>query len=124
MQATDSSSSKEELYRWCEQENLTFTRSRSGNINDGAHVEGKNWHIVGQTVGYHRYDTAGELELLNKIWAVQRLLTNHFAPQRKLVSKERNGAKTTKKYDKLITSYQRALADEDTVCATVKTKLT
>ncbi|MCW2131609.1 integrase catalytic domain-containing protein [Arthrobacter sp. VKM Ac-2550] len=56
------------LFRWCEQENLTFTRSRSGNKNDGAHVEQKNWHIVRQTVGYHRYDTAGELELLNRIW--------------------------------------------------------
>jgi hypothetical protein len=37
-------------------------------------VEQKNWHIVRQTVGYHRYDTAGELELLNRIWALQRLL--------------------------------------------------
>lgn len=25
-----------ELFRWCEQEKLTFTRSRSGNKNDGA----------------------------------------------------------------------------------------
>ena len=57
-----------ELFRWCEQEKLTFTRSRSGNKNDGAHVEQKNWHIVRQTVGYHRYDTPGELELLNRIW--------------------------------------------------------
>ena len=46
-----------ELFRWCEQNELTFTRSRSGNKNDGAHVEQKNWHIVRQVVGYHRYDT-------------------------------------------------------------------
>ncbi|SMX99000.1 Integrase core domain-containing protein [Brevibacterium sp. Mu109] len=82
-----------ELFRWCEQEKLTFTRSRSGNKNDGAHVEQKNWHIVRQTVGYHRYDTPAELELLGRIWALQRLLTNHFAPQQKLVAKERHGAK-------------------------------
>ena len=87
-------------------------------------MEGKNWHIVRQSVDYHRYDTAGELELLNKIWALQRLLTNHFAPQQKLVSKERNGAKIRKKYDKPATPYQRAIADEGTVRATVKTKLT
>ena len=31
-----------DLFRWCEAENLTFTRSRSGNKNDGAHVEQKN----------------------------------------------------------------------------------
>jgi hypothetical protein len=35
-----------ELLTWREQEKLTFTRSRSGNKNDGAHVEQKNWHIV------------------------------------------------------------------------------
>ena len=29
-----------------------------------------------QTAGYRRYDTAGELDLLNQIWALQRLLTN------------------------------------------------
>jgi hypothetical protein len=33
-----------EPLRWCRQENLTFTRSRSGNKNDGAHVEQKNRH--------------------------------------------------------------------------------
>ncbi|WP_219816395.1 transposase family protein [Arthrobacter sp. 4R501] len=111
------------LFRWCEQEKLTFTRSRSGNKNDGAHVEQKNWHIVRQTVGYHRYDTPGELDLLNRIWELQRLLTNHFGPQQKLVFKERNGAKTTKKYDRPATPYQRVLADKGTVRKTVKTRL-
>ena len=37
---------------------ITFTRSRSGNSNDGAHVEQKNWAVVRTVVGYHRYDTA------------------------------------------------------------------
>ena len=113
-----------ELFRWCEQEKLTFTRSRSGNKNDGAHVEQKNWHIIRQVVGYHRYDSAGELELLNKIWQHQRLLTNHFAPQQKLISKERSGAKISKKYDRAATPYQRVLADVDTVLATAKRQLT
>ena len=112
-----------ELFRWCEAENLTFTRSRSGNKNDGAHVEQKNWHIVRQTVGYHRYDTTAELDLLNQIWALQRLLTNHFGPQQKLISKERNGAKVTKKYDKPATPFQRVLADRGTVPKRVKTIL-
>jgi hypothetical protein len=42
---------------WCEQRKTTFTRSRSGNSNDGAHVEQKNWAVVRTVVGYHRYDT-------------------------------------------------------------------
>ena len=112
-----------ELFRWCQQHNLTFTRSRSGNKNDGAHVEQKNWHIVRQVVGYHRYDTPAELELLNRIWALQRLLTNHFAPQQKLVSKTRNGAKITKTYDTPKTPFQRVLADKGTVAKSVKTRL-
>ncbi|WP_426989452.1 integrase catalytic domain-containing protein [Pseudarthrobacter sp. Y6] len=111
------------LLRWCEQEQLTFTRSRSGNKNDGAHVEQKNWHVVRQTVGYHRYDTAAELELLNRIWALQGRLTNHFGPQQKLVQKIRTGAKITKKYDRPATPYARVLADEGAVRPSVKAKL-
>ncbi|WP_426988871.1 integrase catalytic domain-containing protein [Pseudarthrobacter sp. Y6] len=111
------------LLRWCEQEQLTFTRSRSGNKNDGAHVEQKNWHVVRQTVGYHRYDTAAELELLNRIWALQGRLTNHFGPQQKLVQKIRTGAKISKKYDRPATPYQRVLTDEGTVQKGVKAKL-
>ncbi|WP_216639963.1 integrase catalytic domain-containing protein [Arthrobacter sp. QXT-31] len=112
-----------ELFRWCEQEKLTFTRSRSGNKNDGAHVEQKNWHVIRQTVGYHRYDTPGELELLNRIWALQRLLTNHFGPQQKLVAKVRTGAKVTKTYDAPATPFQRVLADTGTVTKATKARL-
>ena len=31
------------LLAWCEDRKITFTRSRPGNCNDGAHVEQKNW---------------------------------------------------------------------------------
>ncbi|UEL30104.1 hypothetical protein [Pseudarthrobacter sp. L1SW] len=87
------------------------------------HVEQKNWHIVRQTVGYHRYDTPGELELLNRSWALQRLLTNHFGPKQKLLAKVRNGAKITKTYDKPATPYQRVLANTGTIIKTLKTRL-
>jgi hypothetical protein len=52
-------------------------------------VEQKNWAVVRTVVGYHRYDTAEELLLLNKIWLLQGLLTNFFYPQQKLLSKHR-----------------------------------
>ncbi len=96
------------LLRWCEQEKITFTRSRSGNSNDGAHVEQKNWAIVRTVVGYHRYDTTAELVLLNQIWVLQSLMTNYFSAQQKLVSKVRNGSKVTKKYDTATTPHRRA----------------
>ena len=111
------------LLRWCEQERITFTRSRSGNKNDGAHVEQKNWHIVRQIAGYHRYDTAGELELLNRIWARQSDLTNFFYPQQKLIAKQRLGAKVSKTYDPARTPNQRAQA-EASVSRRVKVALT
>src|SRR6476659_7711305 len=103
----------DQLYRYCREHKLKFTRSRSGNKNDGAHVEQKNWTAVRQLVGYLRYDTAGELLLLNRIWALQSLIGNHFYPQQKLVSKVRDGAKISKKYDKAATPYARVMAHAD-----------
>ena len=71
---------------------MTFTRSRPGNSNDGAHVEQKNWAVVRTVVGHHRYDTPAELLLLNKIWQLQSKVTNYFLPQQKLIRKVRDGA--------------------------------
>lgn len=103
------------LLDWCERRQITFTRSRPGNSNDGAHVEQKNWAIVRTVVGYHRYDTPAELLLLNKIWALQSQMTNYFLPQQKLISKVRDGAKVTKKYDKATTPHRRAERHEAVV---------
>lgn len=98
------------LLDWCCKHQITFTRSRPGNKNDGCHVEQKNWSSVRSLVGYHRYDTSAELLLLNKIWSLQSLLTNYFCPQQKLVHKVRDGAKITKKHDTAATPHQRAQA--------------
>lgn len=97
------------LLQWCKDNEITFTRARPGNKNDGCHVEQKNWAVVRTTVGYHRYDTASELLLLNEIWQLQSKLTNYFYPQQKLVSKARHGAKVTKKYDKAATPFHRVI---------------
>jgi hypothetical protein len=81
------------LLRYCEQEEITFTRSRAGNKNDGCHVEQKNWSVVRRAVGYHRYDTSAELELLNAIYWLLRLQTNFFSPQQRLLEKHRHCAR-------------------------------
>ncbi len=103
----------DQLYRYCRTNKLKFTRSRSGNKNDGAHVEQKNWTTVRQLVGYLRYDTTAERELLNRIWVAQSLIGNHFYPQQKLISKVRDGAKITKRYDAARTPYARAVGHAD-----------
>jgi hypothetical protein len=102
------------LLQWCEQRQITFTRARPGNKNDGCHVEQKNWAVVRQVVGYHRYDTASELLLLNEIWQLQSKLTNYFYPQQKLVSKVRTGAKVSKKHDTAATPFHRAIDHPNT----------
>jgi Integrase core domain len=99
----------EHLLGWCQGRQITFTRARPGNKNDGCHVEQKNWAVVRTIVGYHRYDTAAELLLLNEIWQLQSKLTNYFYPQQKLISKVRKGAKVSKKHDEARTPFHRAI---------------
>jgi hypothetical protein len=99
------------LLAYCEKNKITFTRSRSGNKNDGCHVEQKNWSEVRTLVGYLRFDTEVELALLNEIWELDEIFTNYLLPQQKLVFKQREGSKVTKRYDRAQTPAQRALAD-------------
>jgi hypothetical protein len=99
----------EHLLGWCQGRQITFTRARPGNKNDGCHVEQKNWTVVRTTVGYYRYDTAPEMLLLNEIWQLQSKLTNYFYPQQKLISKVRKGAKVSKKHDEATTPFHRTI---------------
>jgi hypothetical protein len=99
------------LLAFCQNHEITFTRSRPGHKNDGAHVEQKNWSVVRQTVGYHRYSGDLHVDLLNGIYALLRDQINFFVPQQKLVSKTRVGAKVTKHHDTARTPFQRVQAD-------------
>lgn len=98
------------LVRWCAQEQLTFTRSRPYWKNDQAHVEQKNWSVVRRLLGYDRYETEAELAGLQRVYQWLRRWTNHWQPVLKLISKDREGAKVRKAYDRAQTPYQRVLA--------------
>jgi len=63
--------------------------------------------VVRRSVGYFRYDTPRELDLLNQLWPLTALQVNLFLPQQKLMSKTRTGAVVRKKYDKATTPLQR-----------------
>ena len=86
------------LLAYCRVHKITFTRSRPGNKNDGAHVEQKNWTHVRQLVGYLRFDTPDELAVLNGIWELDMGYTNLLLAQQKLVSKQqrRQGHQTVR----------------------------
>lgn len=98
-----------ELLNFCKENNITFTRSRAYRKNDQAHVEEKNGSIIRRLVGYDRYEGFEAWRALVDLYAVLRLYVNYFQPSMKLISKKRDGAKVTKKYDKAQTPYKRLL---------------
>ncbi len=97
------------LLRWCTNRQITFSRGRAAHSNDQAHIEQKNWSVVRRNVGYHRYDTPRELDLLNQLWPLVSVQVNLFLPQQKLLSKTRTGAKVSKRYDTATTPLDRLL---------------
>lgn len=99
----------DQLYRYCIQEQITFTRGRAGRKNDNAHVEQKNWSIVRRAVGYYRYDTPEQLDLLNRLYSLLHYYVNFFLPVVKLVERVRTGSKVKRVFDDPQTPYARAL---------------
>ena len=65
--------------------------------------------MVRREVGYGRYDTEAERELIAAIYSDLCLYTNFFLPQMKLIAKRRDGAKLSKRYDRPATPYRRLL---------------
>ena len=98
------------VYPWCQKEGIRLTRGRPYKKNDQAYVEQKNWSVVRRLVGYDRYGTKAAYAALERLYRDVRLWVNFFQPVRKLVSKEREGAKVVKRYDLAQTPYQRVLA--------------
>lgn len=99
----------EHLVRFCHEERINFTRSRSYRKNDNCFIEQKNYTIVRRYVGYARYDTDLAQKLLNELYGYLRLYVNFFQPVMKLIQKTRIGSRVKKKYDKPQTPYQRVL---------------
>jgi hypothetical protein len=94
---------------YCQEEALTFTRSRPYRKNDQCFVEQKNGAVVRRMIGYDRYEGSRACEKLGELYGVLRLYQNYFQPSMKLLSKKREGAKVIKKYGTAQTPYQRLL---------------
>lgn len=103
------------LLRYCQQEELGFSRSRPYKKNDNNLVEQKNWTHVKKFVGYLRYDTRKELDILNNLYRHEmRLYKNFFQPVMKLKSKIRMAGRIHRRYENARTPYQRVMASEET----------
>lgn len=100
------------LYHYCEDESITFTRSRPYKKNDQCHVEQKNGSVVRKFVGYDRFEGIQPCRILGMLYEPLRLYVNFFQPSLKLLSKKREGSRVIKKYDTAQTPYQRVLADK------------
>jgi len=110
------------LVRYCTREGITFTRCRPYKKNDQCHVEQKNYSIVRQIVGYDRYEGEVAHAALMALYLPLRLYTNYFQPSVRLISKQHEGKKVTKRYDVAQTPYARVLA-APTVSETDKERL-
>lgn len=109
---------------YCEKNQIEITRSRSYRKNDQCYVEGNNYVDVREVVGYKRYESKEEIDLINDIYRNEhRLMNNFFSPSMKLLTKVREGGKITKKYDQAKTPYQRVL-DSKYIDKKTKQKLT
>lgn len=99
------------LYKYTQQEKLNFSRSRPYKKNDNCFVEQKNWTHVKKFVGYLRYDTYEELDILNDLYRNElRLFKNFFQTTIKLKEKTRIGGRIKRVYEKTPkTPYQRVM---------------
>jgi len=98
------------LVTYCDQEGITFTRSRPYRKNDNCFVEQKNWSVVRRFIGYERYEGAAALDNIRQLQTLVRLYVNFFMPSMKLVEKSRHGSQITKRYDTAKTPFERVLA--------------
>ena len=103
--------------------NLRMTRSRPYHKNDNCFVEERNGHVVRAYVGYARLDVKEAVDALNDLYDVLTPYLNHFIASRRIISKERIGARWKITREKVAkTPYERVLERKD-VSEEVKEKL-
>ena len=98
------------LMNWCRQKGIKLTRSRGSKKNDNCFVEQKNGATVRKQIGYLRYSGEKGVAALQAVYTHYDRLLNYFYLGRKLVSKERVGARLKRTYDKPQTPFERAIS--------------
>jgi hypothetical protein len=96
-----------ELVAYCEQEQISFTRSRTYEKNDQCFVEQKNGAVVRQFVGYDRYQGEAAYRQLVELYRALRLYVNFFQPSLKLKEKHRQGTSVRRTYHPAQTPCER-----------------
>jgi len=68
------------LLKWCCDERIQFTRTRTYRKNDNCFVEQKNCTCVRNFVGYYRFSAAAECDALSAVYRSLCPLMNFFMP--------------------------------------------
>jgi hypothetical protein len=111
------------VMRYANETGLRMTRSRPYHKNDNCFVEERNGHVVRAYIGYERFDVKETVDALNDLYDVLTPYLNHFIASRRIVSKERIGAKWKVTRENVAkTPYQRVLERND-VSEEIKSKL-
>lgn len=97
------------LLAYCQQEQITFTRSRPECSNDNCHIEQKNRAVVRKIVGHDRLVNVLAYQQLGELYQASRLLVNGFQPSMKLQSKHIEGEHEHRIYDEAKTPWQRVV---------------
>jgi hypothetical protein len=101
------------LLRYCQKENIQFTRSRPYKKDDNAHIEQKNWTHVRKLMGWDRYDSPQALQAINALYQKElRLWMNLYQPSVRLVETVRIGSRLKRRYDKPATPLDRLIRSE------------
>jgi hypothetical protein len=100
------------MWAYCQEHGIVFTRGRAFHKNDNPHVEQKNWTLVRRLIGYQRLDTPEQLAWLDALdTELLRPYANCFQPVMKLIGKESVGQHTRRIYDTPKTPLRRLLDD-------------
>jgi len=111
------------IYRYTQKQGIAFSRSRVYKKNDNCWVEQKNRTHVRNIIGYLRYDSKQEMDIINSLYRNElSWYKNFFQPVMKLISKERIEGKMHKKYDKAKTPYHRVI-ESNQVSENIKKEL-
>lgn len=109
--------------RWSKRSKIQLTRSEPYRKNDNMYVEERNGHVVRKYLGYERFDVPEVVPLMNEFYDVVALYHNYFKPVRRMIRKERVGARYRRTYEKVAkTPYQRTL-EHSAISEAIKKRL-
>jgi hypothetical protein len=98
----------------CDKEGIDLSRSEPYKKNDNMCVEERNGHVIRRYLGWNRLDDLALLPLVETLCDTVTLYVNHWKAVRRMVTKERVGAKYVRTYEhRAMTPYARVLARED-----------